>query len=308
MTADHGDNAVPGRYPHPVDGEGRFDVVVRGYDRRQVDEHLANLERTIARQRSELQQARSASRDSGTGNSPEKIGEFTGRLKSILEAAEEEAKEIRAEARGYARGEEEAARARLADLEHRRDGVVSDLSRVRGQLDGLLARLAGTPPEDNQAQLTLPSRGDKAGAAPAPDAQSRPSPAQPQPQSPEQGSRGASVPGGELSRPKPTQRPGIGEEIGRPISAPRPAPSSPAPSSQGSPPPSPSQSPIPRPTPSPRPRVSPPSGAGPQGGGPPGRTSEPPQPARNGMINRDTGAPLKRDEDGGHSAFGTGAR
>src|SRR5919205_572003 len=101
MTADHGDTAVPGR--HGTEGENsapRFDVVVRGYDRRQVDEHIASLERTLARQRAELEQAREnaadrsrgaglfasgdrQSADSAGGLSPDMISAFTGRLQSI---------------------------------------------------------------------------------------------------------------------------------------------------------------------------------------------------------------------------------
>jgi hypothetical protein len=386
MTADHGDSAAPGNVPGAAFGrysphgesEGRFDLVVRGYDRRQVDEHIANLERTISRQRSEMQQARPATRDGGqVGNSPEKIGEFTGRLKSILEAAEEEAKEIRAEARNYARGEEEGVRARLADLERRRDAVVGDLSRVRGNLDALLARLSGppapkTPPEDN----SLPSRSDKplalrtdkmppsgrpdqsknlqptprvepagrpdASRAPSPSAgssrqspspvsSSRPSPSpaaassrpassdlssrpqsdstsRPSPsptKSPDQGSRVGSLPLlSELGRPKPSQRPAT-EDNSRPVS-PRPSPS--PSSTPGNSPGSSTPSPASRPSPSPRPRITPTSGAGPSVINPPGRGTESPQPVRNGVPNRENDTAAKRDEDGGPSAFGTGAR
>src|SRR5882724_1605909 len=171
MSADHGDSPVPGR--HTSDGETaaapRFDVVVRGYDRRQVDEHIAGLERTLARQHTELEQARGsangtngangtaqarsgaaalfnagtgssrpAGTDSSTGLTPEMISAFTTRLQSILQAAEEEAEEVRTNARNYARKEEEAGRTRLAELERRREGMLADLNRVRGQLDTVL--------------------------------------------------------------------------------------------------------------------------------------------------------------------------
>ena len=40
-------------------GAPRFDVVLRGYDRRQVDEHLSRLQRVVSRMRGELDAARS---------------------------------------------------------------------------------------------------------------------------------------------------------------------------------------------------------------------------------------------------------
>ena len=214
MTADHGDNAGPGagpgRFQHHSDGENRFDIVVRGYDRRQVDEHLANLERTIARQRTDIEQARNHRGDdrarafnAGTGAgrpgdgggqaggpgglTPEMIGAFTTRLQSILQAAEDEAEEVRANARNAVRAEEEASRARLADMERRREGVVRDLTRVRSQLDGLLSQVASdsgaakgasagpkSPQLGAQAPKTPPGgnsmqRGDKAPAGARPE-------------------------------------------------------------------------------------------------------------------------------------------
>ena len=45
MTADGGDRSF---------GAPRFDVVLRGYDRRQVDEHLSRLQRVMGRMRSDL--------------------------------------------------------------------------------------------------------------------------------------------------------------------------------------------------------------------------------------------------------------
>src|SRR3954454_422570 len=49
MTADASDRSF---------GAPRFDVVLRGYDRRQVDEHLSRLNRVLARMRGELEAAR----------------------------------------------------------------------------------------------------------------------------------------------------------------------------------------------------------------------------------------------------------
>ncbi|HEY1968073.1 MAG TPA: hypothetical protein VGH89_09010 [Pseudonocardia sp.] len=334
MTADHGETPVPNRYPQPADAEGRFEIVVRGYDRRQVDEHITNLERTIARQRAELQQARSgaaqpAAAPASGGHGPEKIGEFTGRLKSILEAAEDEAKDIRAEARNYARAEEEAARARLADLERRRDGVATELGRVRGQLDGILARLGGgasspgpntgpnsvpkagpkTPAEGNalspRQDKPLAARSDKPAGPSRPDSGPRTDPGRrPEPAArPEQPARTdrhepngspriGSVPAsGDQSRP--SSRPAVPEDAGRSTARPQPSTPQVSPGMPAS---------KPRPTPSPRPRVAPPSsGMASQAAGEQPHT-------RNGVISRENGVVPKRDEDGGPSAFGSGAR
>ena len=49
MTADGSDRSF---------GAPRFDVVLRGYDRRQVDEHLSRLQRLMGRMRSDLDAAR----------------------------------------------------------------------------------------------------------------------------------------------------------------------------------------------------------------------------------------------------------
>ena len=48
MTNDGGGSGAP-----------RFDVVLRGYDRRQVDEHVARLQRIIGRLRADLEAVRS---------------------------------------------------------------------------------------------------------------------------------------------------------------------------------------------------------------------------------------------------------
>ena len=49
MTVEGGDRSL---------GAPRFDVVLRGYDRRQVDEHVARLDRVVARMRADLDAAR----------------------------------------------------------------------------------------------------------------------------------------------------------------------------------------------------------------------------------------------------------
>jgi hypothetical protein len=101
-------------------GAPNFDVVLRGYDRKQVDEHVARLQRVMARMRADLEMARSqpiplVSPPGGMpstggqqrptprprpghapqqGGTPDVVGSFTDRMQSILQAAEEEAAEI----------------------------------------------------------------------------------------------------------------------------------------------------------------------------------------------------------------------
>jgi hypothetical protein len=204
-----------------VSGAPRFDVVLRGYDRRQVDEHVARLQRAVARMRADLELARSqplpvvASPSGGVpapgqqgppgvrprptprprpggpmphGESPDMIGNFTDRMQSILQAAEDEAAEIRKKARLAARAEEDKVRAQLADLVRQRDALVAELTRMRGQLEGMLA--APT------ARITLPPR-DAAPSAARPRDTAAPAPSQPAGShgAPHQGSASASSAG-----------------------------------------------------------------------------------------------------------------
>jgi len=151
MTNDGGGSGAP-----------RFDVVLRGYDRRQVDEHVARMQRIIGRMRADLELARSqplpivapaaagipASDQTGRsaarprprpGESPDVVGSFTDRMQSILQSAEEEAAEIRKKAHTSARSELQAARAEVADLARQRDIMVTELNRLRGQLETMLS-------------------------------------------------------------------------------------------------------------------------------------------------------------------------
>jgi hypothetical protein len=159
-------------------GAPRFDVVLRGYDRRQVDEHLSRLQRVLSRLRGDLDAARIQAVPPGppTGpftppgvrprptprprpdaptarEAPDVVGTFTDRMQTILQAAEDEAAEIKAKARSAvrseeerlataratARAEEEMARVNLANLLRQRDAVLADLTRVRGQLEAMLS-------------------------------------------------------------------------------------------------------------------------------------------------------------------------
>ncbi|MFC5994504.1 hypothetical protein ACFQE5_09810 [Pseudonocardia hispaniensis] len=159
MTADGGDRFL---------STPRFDVVLRGYDRRQVDEHVARLQRVLARMRVDLDAVRSQPfpavppmpadgrptppgpgqtrprptprpRFTSPPAAPDKIDDFSDRMQSILQTAEEEAEEIRNRARRSAKAEEEAVRAELAELVRQRDEVLGELTRLRGQLEGLLS-------------------------------------------------------------------------------------------------------------------------------------------------------------------------
>lgn len=143
-----------------VPGAPRFDVVLRGYDRRQVDEHVDRLQRVLSRMRADLEIVRSqpmpavtpAPRPadgprprptprprSGPPAPPDTIGNFTDRMESILAEAEAEAAEIRRNAHGVARAETDGVRAQVADLVRQRDSVLGELTRMRAQLEGMLA-------------------------------------------------------------------------------------------------------------------------------------------------------------------------
>src|SRR3954452_7666667 len=159
-------------------GAPRFDVVLRGYDRRQVDEHLSRLQRVLSRMRGDLEAARGQAGSEGASagsptspggrprpaprprpdipadrGAPDVVGTFTDRMQTILQAAEDEAAEIRAKARSAVRSEEErlattraavraeeeTARITLTNLLSQRDAVLADLTRMRGQLEALLS-------------------------------------------------------------------------------------------------------------------------------------------------------------------------
>lgn len=113
-------------------------------------------------------------------DSPDMVGNFSDRMQGILQAAEEEAEEIRAAARKEAKAEAEAARAELAELVTQRDAVLGELTRLRGQLEGLLsaptARFAATPPGNRPGiGQPAPSGQPASGHAPAGNAGGPPS-------------------------------------------------------------------------------------------------------------------------------------
>jgi syndecan 1 len=167
MTADGGDRPL---------GAPRFDVVLRGYDRRQVDEHVARLQRVLGRMRADLDAARSQPfpavgpqgmppggfppgmpqnerprptprpRPGGMPapeGSPDMIGSFTDRMQSILQAAEEEAEEIRGAARVAAQREVEAARAAARHDNDTARAELADLVRQRDEVVAEFTRMRG---------------------------------------------------------------------------------------------------------------------------------------------------------------------
>jgi len=155
-----------------------FDVVLRGYDRRQVDEHVAGLRRMNAQLRAQLavrerrratspgtppsgiegrlSDTISESRRSPTSGpregagaesgGPDMVGAFNDRLRGILQAAEQEAQLVRSKAAESLLAEHAESRAALADLRSQRDAVVDELVRLRGWLDEVVSGRPSTPP------------------------------------------------------------------------------------------------------------------------------------------------------------------
>jgi hypothetical protein len=215
-------------------GVPRFDVVLRGYDRRQVDEHVSRMQRTIVRMRSDLEIIRSqplpAVAGQGGGSrptprpgagpdQPDMIGNFTDRMQGILQAAEEEAAEIRNRARAAARAEEERAKAEVAELTRQRDALLAEIANLRNQKQagGMLAaptsRMQSPPAEAAPAAAGRPRGGQQGGPA-GPDA---PKPAQPRPRpGPARGGQpGPNQPGPNQPGPGKAPVPGPGGPPGR---------------------------------------------------------------------------------------------
>jgi syndecan 1 len=217
MTTDAGTAGVP-----------RFDVVLRGYDRRQVDEHVARLQRAITRMRSDLDIVRSQPlaqverptphpRPGMPPTPPGSADAFSDRMQGILQKAEEEAAEIRNRARASVRGEEEQAKAlrsQVADLTRQRDALLSELSRMREQRQGMLAAPTSVVPSaPTGASSGSPANagphgrtrdGAQGGSAPVPDS-----------------------PGGRPPLPRPTPRP-AGPGVSAPQRQGQPGPAAPA--------------------------------------------------------------------------------
>ncbi|GAA4773779.1 hypothetical protein GCM10023200_02770 [Actinomycetospora chlora] len=176
-----------------------FDVVLRGYDRRQVDEHVSGLRRMNAQLRAQLavrERRRSApgpdaaalasrlsdtipearrsappeEQEPGNAGSPDMVGAFNDRLRGILQAAEQEAQLVRSKAAESLLAEHAESRAALAELRAQRDAVVDELVRLRGRLDEIVSgpvRPASGPPAHRARPAPDPARPRRSRAAPA---------------------------------------------------------------------------------------------------------------------------------------------
>lgn len=127
-----------------------FDASLRGYNRNQVDEYLAKLQRVMSRieadlrvaradaarhhDRSAAEPARPAPHDDGAR--PD--GPLTDRMNGILRAAREEAAEIRRTAHEMARAARDRATSEIAELTWQRDVVLSELIAMRRQIEDML--------------------------------------------------------------------------------------------------------------------------------------------------------------------------
>jgi hypothetical protein len=186
-----------------------FDVVLRGYDRRQVDEHVAGLRRMNAQLRAQLAvrerrragastgqalegalsdtipEARRTPTPDGRGGAeegatggPDMVGAFNDRLRGILQAAEQEAQLVRSKAAESLLAEHAESRAALAELRAQRDAVVDELVRLRGRLDEIVsgpARPSSSPqPHPGPPRPGTPWRGPGRPPGPPPFAGPRP--------------------------------------------------------------------------------------------------------------------------------------
>lgn len=130
-----------------------YSITLRGYRPNQVDEYVARLQRVMARLESDLRQARAQSsavtmppppRAAAVRPALPEPGEamFTERMEGILRAAEEEAAEIRQSARDAARTAYTRARSEVAELVRQRDAVLSELTMLRRQIEGMFPAAA----------------------------------------------------------------------------------------------------------------------------------------------------------------------
>jgi len=170
---------VPGMTPvaeettsiRPATGRmDQFDVVIRGYDRRQVDDYLAQLGGYVAQLRADSDAA--AEREATTANELTRVrtelergrpgfdalGERVTQMLALAEqeaeqmrgaaqadslevraAAERAAAQMRSDAKRDSDELAESTRRELAELERRRADLLADLADIRQELDRLLA-------------------------------------------------------------------------------------------------------------------------------------------------------------------------
>jgi len=200
-----GDDLVPGMVtvvevadaapaaPQQSGDVGGFDVVLRGYDRHQVDGHLARVAVLVEQQRAEL--AATAARESASTAelarvsaelergrpSFDALGERVSQMLGLAEtesdqmradaerdasvlrlAAEREAADIRSDARREAEELGAAARREVADLSDRRVELLTEIAQMRDALNTILAGVTEQWPSLAPSGTTLEQTSDEA--------------------------------------------------------------------------------------------------------------------------------------------------
>ncbi|MCW2632216.1 MAG: hypothetical protein JWR88_1178 [Pseudonocardia sp.] len=158
----------------PLPAPARFDVVLRGYDRGQVEEHVAQLNGILARLRDELraahqQLARQGSPQPAPRPQPqdppaEMVASVGRRMQSMMRAAEADAEEVRRKAEADAVQLEKATQMQVAELVMQRDALLGDLARLRGEAEEIAARVgvdrspASPPPAASVSSTAAPAQ------------------------------------------------------------------------------------------------------------------------------------------------------
>jgi DivIVA domain-containing protein len=193
VVEERGPALVPDR---PAYAEG-FDLVLRGYDRHQVDAHLARTAALVT----DMQEALAAAGARETALAAElaavraelergrpsfdALGERVSQLLGLAEteadqlrasaraeadetraSAERDAAQVRSDARRDADELAESTRRELADLGRLREDLLGDLAEVRGSLEDVLARstrridLSDTAARSDVEESGVPANGD----------------------------------------------------------------------------------------------------------------------------------------------------
>ncbi len=185
------EESAPAPAAHPSGALDGFDVVLRGYDRHQVDGHLARVAVLVEQLRAEL--AGSTARESAATAelarvsaelergrpSFDALGERVSQMLGLAEseaaqmrsdaerdatalrhAAEREAADIRSDARREAEELGAAARREVAELADRRVELLTEIAQMRDALDGILAGASEQWPSLSPSQAPLPTDED----------------------------------------------------------------------------------------------------------------------------------------------------
>ncbi len=150
---------IPGLAPVvPLTGEptvtpSSFDLVLRGYDRHQVDEHLRQLAGTIEQLRTEL--ARTSSELERGRPSYDALGERVAQILGLAEAeaaqlrsdAERDAADLRVQAHRDAEELVASVRREVDELGQRRSALLAEMEAMRQTLGGILTGAVGRDPD-----------------------------------------------------------------------------------------------------------------------------------------------------------------